>query len=203
MKSRMIAILCAALSMSTCVDTPPAEFPITNHVKDWRDEVIYQLMTDRFADGDSNNNYNTNPNVLTAWQGGDFQGVIDRIPYLQELGVTAVWISPVVKNVEEDAGIAGYHGYWTQNFTAVNPHFGDLAKLREMVAALHDAGIKVILDIVANHIGQLFYYDINKNGQPDEKSDRALGHAGASVGYWAFWVRPVNRQVFKPQRVLG
>jgi len=164
---RLVALM-AGLLLSTCFDAPPAESPHGNYVADWRDEVIYQLMTDRFADGDPNNNWNVDKNILTAWHGGDFQGIIDRITYLQELGITAVWISPVVKVVEEDAGIAGYHGYWTQNFTAVNPHFGDLAKLREMIAALHDAGIKVILDIVANHVGQLFYYDMNKNGNPDE-----------------------------------
>ena len=78
------------------------------------------------------------------------------------------WISPVVKNVENDAGFDSYHGYWTQSFVDVNPHFGDLAKLRELVNECHDRNIKVILDIVTNHIGQLFFYDINGNGQPDE-----------------------------------
>ena len=159
-----------AVFLVSCVDTGKVEGPIeiTNHVDDWRDEVIYQLITDRFADGDVNNNYNVNKKSLTSWNGGDFQGIIDNIDYLKKLGVTALWISPVVKNVDSDAGIAGYHGYWTQNFKAVNPHFGDLAKLREMIKVLHENDIKVILDIVANHVGQLFYYDMNKNDQPDE-----------------------------------
>ncbi len=156
--------------LQSCVNTEKVEgtFHITNNVKDWRDEIIYQLIVDRFADGDINNNFNVNKNSLTSWNGGDYQGIIDKIPYLKKLGITAVWISPVVKNVDSDAGIAGYHGYWTQDFLSVNPHFGDLAKLREMVDELHKNNIKVILDIVANHIGQLFYYDINKNNQPDE-----------------------------------
>ncbi len=158
------------LSFTACEDLEniDGDFHTTNNVEDWRDEIIYQLMVDRFADGDIGNNYNVRKTVLTAWHGGDYQGVIDKIPYLKKLGVTALWISPVVRNVDEDAGIAGYHGYWTQNFLEVNQHFGDLAKLREMVDKLHAAGIKVILDIVANHIGQLFYYDMNKNGNPDE-----------------------------------
>ena len=165
----VFVILFAALVVS-CVNTSEIEGPIeiTNNVTDWRDEVIYQLITDRFADGDVNNNYNVNKKSLTSWNGGDFQGIIDNIDYLKKLGVTALWISPVVKNVDSDAGIAGYHGYWTQNFKAVNPHFGDLAKLREMIQILHENNIKVILDIVANHVGQLFYYDMNKNDQPDE-----------------------------------
>jgi glycosidase len=154
---------------SACVDVSEAENkPLTSNVTDWRDEIIYQLMVDRFANGDPNNDYNVYPNAMTAYHGGDYQGVIDNLDYLEELGVTALWISPVVKNVEEDAGVAGYHGYWTQNFLEVNPHFGDMAKLREMVDACHARGIKVILDIVTNHVGQLFYYDINRNGLPNE-----------------------------------
>lgn len=152
-----------------CVDLKDArKKPLTNNVTDWRDEIIYQIMIDRFANGDPNNDFNVNLSAMTAYHGGDYQGVIDRLDYLEELGVTALWISPVVKNVEEDAGVAGYHGYWTQNFLEVNPHFGDMAKLREMVDACHARGIKVILDVVTNHIGQLFYYDINRNGMPNE-----------------------------------
>jgi glycosidase len=180
MMKKIISLIIIAVSLSACVDVSKVEgeIDITNHVDDWRDEVIYQLITDRFADGDVNNNHNVNKKSLTAWNGGDFQGIVDNIDYLKELGVTTLWISPVVKNVDEDAGIAGYHGYWTQDFKGVNPHFGDLAKLREMIQVLHDNDIKVILDIVANHVGQLFYYDMNKNDQPDEMvmgSDQTCG----------------------------
>lgn len=166
---RVISAL-AALGIG-CVDpTPYAEPPaLTSEVDDWRDEIIYQLLVDRFANGDINNDYNVSerPDVLSRHLGGDWQGVIDNVGYLQALGVTVVWVSPIVVNVEEDAGVAGYHGYWTQDFKGTNPHFGDIAKFRELVDVLHAHGIKVILDIVTNHVGQLFYYDINRNGQPD------------------------------------
>ena len=153
-----------------CVDLSPVtdDWEIGTHVTDWRDEVVYQVLVDRFYDGDPNNNYNVNPYAPTAYHGGDWQGIIDKLDYIEALGVTALWISPAFKNVEEDAGVSSYHGYWPQDFTAPNPHFGDIAKLRELVDACHDRGIKVILDIITNHIGQLFYYDINGNGQPDE-----------------------------------
>ena len=142
---------------------------ITSEVDDWRDEVIYQLITDRFANGDPNNDFGLSRDTtnLNRYQGGDWQGIIDHADYLEGLGVTTIWISPIVANVEEDAGIAGYHGYWTQNFAATNPHMGDLAKLRELVEVMHGHGIKVVVDIVANHVGQAFYYDINQNGQAD------------------------------------
>jgi alpha-amylase len=163
---------------------------ITSQVDDWRDEIIYQVLIDRFANGDRNNDYNVtlNSNVLARYQGGDYQGVIDRADYLEALGVTAVWVSPVVVNVEEDAGISSYHGYWTQDFKNVNPHFGDIASFRAMVQELHDRDIKVILDVVTNHVGQLFYYDINRNGQPDT----TIYGAGSQHSEEEFWTDPVE-----------
>ncbi|HEV8324398.1 MAG TPA: alpha-amylase family glycosyl hydrolase, partial [Myxococcota bacterium] len=119
-------------------------------------------------DGDYSNDFRVDRDAPARYHGGDWQGIIDHLDYLDDLGVTTLWITPVVKNIEEDAGIASYHGYWTQDFLSTNPHFGDLAKLRELVDACHARGIKVILDIVTNHVGQLFYYDINLNGRPDE-----------------------------------
>ncbi len=164
-------VLGLAVIGGACADPPTevtTDFEVATHATDWRGEVIYQLMVDRFANGDINNDHGVSPGDLGRYQGGDWQGVIDQVDYLVDLGVTTVWISPVVRNVESDAGFDGYHGYWAQDFLDVNPHFGDLAKLREMVQVLHDHGILVILDIVTNHVGQVFYYDINKNGRPDE-----------------------------------
>ena len=135
---------------------------------DWRDQVVYQIVVDRFANGDSSNDFNVEPGTPARYHGGDWQGIIDNLDYLEELGVTALWISPVVRNIEEDAGFASYHGYWTQDPVRPNLHFGDLLELREMVDAAHARGMLVILDVVTNHMGQLFYYDINANGRADE-----------------------------------
>jgi len=168
---RILAVLALAAAWTGCFDASVAEQDpdLETVVDDWRDEIVYQVLVDRFANGDLNNDFNVVPRAPAAYHGGDWQGLIDRLDYLEELGVTALWISPVVKNVEEDAGVAGYHGYWTQDFTQPNLHFGDMAKLRELVKKAHDRDMKVILDIVTNHVGQLFYYDINRNGQPDEQ----------------------------------
>ncbi|HEX8953308.1 MAG TPA: alpha-amylase family glycosyl hydrolase [Polyangia bacterium] len=172
LKLPLIALV-AALAAVGCTDASSvdANWKTTDQVGasgDWRDEVIYQLLVDRFADGDLNNDMHVVPGALGLYQGGDWQGVIDHLDYLKTLGVTAIWISPVVRNLETDANFDAYHGYWQQDFTHVNPHFGDLAKLREMVDKMHAKGFKVILDIVTNHVAQLFYYDINGNGHPDE-----------------------------------
>ncbi len=158
--------LLALLVLGGCVTVDPTVSHETL-VTDWRDEVIYQVMIDRFEDGDTNNNYNVDYRRAASYHGGDWQGLIDRLDYIEALGVTTLWISPVVQNVESDAGFASYHGYWTQDFINTNPHFGDLAKLQELVREAHARGLKVILDIVTNHIGQLFFYDINRNGQAD------------------------------------
>ena len=158
----------ALLVGAGCMSFDDAQ-PITlsTHVQDWRDEIIYQVLVDRFADGDQGNDYGVDPTTLGHWQGGDWKGLEQHLDYIQALGVTTIWISPVVKNVDNDAGFSGYHGYWTQDLGSPNPHFGDVPALRHMVATAHGLGMKVILDIVVNHMGQLFYYDINENGQPD------------------------------------
>jgi alpha-amylase len=158
----LMTCLCACAPLKGLDNTE-----VENLVDDWRDEVVYQVLVDRFSNGDKTNDYNVDTSNMNSYHGGDWQGLIDRFDYLQALGVTTLWISPVVKNVESDAGISGYHGYWAQDFTEVNPHFGNIAKLRELVQKAHDRQMKVVLDIVTNHVGQLFFYDVNKNGQPD------------------------------------
>ena len=166
-----IALAVLGLGLGACVDPGAVDAnwaTSAGQTADWRDEVIYQVMVDRFANGDPNNDARVVPSALGLYQGGDWRGLIDRLDYLDELGVTALWISPVVRNLETDANFDGYHGYWTQDFEQVNPHFGTLATLRELTQAAHRRGMKVILDIVTNHVGQLFYYDINGNGSPDD-----------------------------------
>jgi glycosidase len=169
-----LSLIAAALCVAACADTGVSEVGSNWHTTsvmadgDWRDEVIYQIIVDRFADGDLNNDQGIVPYALGRYQGGDWQGIIDHLDYLQELGVTALWISPVVRNLETDSGFDAYHGYWQQDFDHVNPHFGDLAKLRELVRNAHARGMKVLLDVVVNDVAQLFFYDINGNGSPDD-----------------------------------
>ncbi len=179
---RTFAVGLAVLVLVGCVDPEAVRdrsFITPIQIADWRDEVIYQILVDRFANGDPNNDFGVNRNAMGSYHGGDWQGIIDRLDYLEELGVTALWISPVVQNIETDAGFDSYHGYWTQDFGHVNQHFGDEAKLRELVDACHRRGMKVILDIVTNHIGQLFFYDINGNGLAD---DFLIGGGGTAYG---------------------
>ena len=131
------------------------------------DDFIYEIMPDRFANGDpSNDNPPQSLGLLDRakpryYHGGDFQGVIDHLPYLKDLGVTALWLTPVYDNVNhlnereqyDGQPITDYHGYGAVDFYGVEEHFGTMAKLRELVDDAHRLGLKVIQDEVANHTG--------------------------------------------------
>lgn len=148
---------------------PPG--PISTHVGDWRDEVIYQVVVDRFDDGDPANDVidgiGPEPGDLARFQGGDWRGIRDRLGYLERLGVTTIWISPPYRNVQRGEMEDGYHGYWPADFTEANPRFGDLDELRELVRDAHDRGLLVILDVVPNHAGRVFDYDLDGDGDVD------------------------------------
>ncbi len=130
-------------------------------------DVMYLIMIDRFSDGDPTNNDPPQSRGIYDrrnkfyYHGGDLQGVIDRLAYLKDLGVTAVWLTPWYDNhdhpnqieLKEDKPSTGFHGYNPQDFYAVEEHFGTLAKLRELVDAAHRSGIKIIQDEVVNHTG--------------------------------------------------
>jgi glycosidase len=138
--------------------------------EDWRDQCIYFLMVDRF------NNPGAPPRNLpfdaefSQFQGGTFNGIKAKLPYLKDLGVGALWLSPVLKNCQFDTH--AYHGYGIQNFLAVEPRFGSTAalaeqELRSLVDEAHRLGIYVILDIVLHHAGNVFEYVIGGQEQAE------------------------------------
>ena len=139
------------------------------------EDVIYLAMPDRFANGDTaNDNPVTSPGLFDRtkprhYHGGDLAGVIQHLPYLQQLGVTAIWLTPWYDNVNhlndlekytadnrrsaDGVPSTDYHGYGAVDYYGVEEHFGDLSTLRNLVAAAHYRGLKVIQDQVANHTG--------------------------------------------------
>ncbi len=138
---------------------------------DWRDENIYFIFTDRFNDGDpSNNNLeSTNgspyaPSVNRGIHGGDFNGIEKKMDYIKALGATAIWITPIPLNV---GGDSAYHGYGAQDFNTLAPHLGTMTDLSNMVSAAHSRGIKVMLDVVCNHSGDLI--GSSDSGYPNYK----------------------------------
>ncbi len=131
------------------------------------DDVIYLIMPDRFANGDTSNDDPAISRGLFGrsnshfYHGGDLQGIIDHLPYLKDLGVTALWLTPIYDNSNHLGSdpfhsanhTSDYHGYGAVDYYAVEEHFGNLPLLRTLVDDAHRAGIKVIEDQVANHVG--------------------------------------------------
>lgn len=131
---------------------------------DWRDQVLYFVMTDRFADGNPGNNDfgagEFRPGDNGRYQGGDLAGLVQRLGYIRGLGATGLWITPPVANqwLDPTGTSAGYHGYWAENFMRVDRHLGRLADYRQLSHALHAAGMVLVQDIVVNHTGNYFGY---------------------------------------------
>lgn len=127
------------------------------------EQIIYFVLTDRFHNGDTSNDdphgAGYDPSHLESYHGGDFQGLIDKMPYLASLGVTLLWITPIVDNVDHDQryGLAGsqygYHGYWAKDFTALDEHLGDLETFHSLIDTAADYGIGIMVDVVLNHTG--------------------------------------------------
>jgi glycosidase len=130
------------------------------------DDVFYLAMPDRFANGDPANDDPGARGLLDRkkaryYHGGDFAGLVKRLPYLKDLGVTALWLNPWYDNANrlneretyDGQAITDYHGYGAVDFYAVDEHLGDLAGLKALVDDAHAHGIKVVQDQVANHSG--------------------------------------------------
>ncbi|MDR1611356.1 MAG: hypothetical protein LBT97_01075 [Planctomycetota bacterium] len=149
------------------------------------DEVIYFLLIDRFDDGDPSNNtgvyaspggrslqpgrdreelfdsierHGYNPKDFGYYQGGDFKGIRRQLDYIQGLGATAIWVSPIFKNKTIQWDSAGYHGYWILDFTTVDPHYGSEQDFHDLVEAAHARSMKIYMDIVVNHTADVIYY---------------------------------------------
>ncbi|GAA1068871.1 pullulanase-type alpha-1,6-glucosidase [Kitasatospora nipponensis] len=175
-------------------------------------EQYYFVLPDRFANGDPANDTGgitgsrmangLDPTDKGFYHGGDLQGVIDRLGYIQDLGTTAIWLAPIFRNKPVqgtgDAASAGYHGYWITDFTQVDPHFGTNAQLKELIARAHARGIKVFFDVITNHTADVIdntqqsydyrstgaYPTLDRTGAPVDET--AAANADAASGSSAF-----------------
>ena len=143
-------------------------------------ETVYFVLPDRFENGDASNDRGGlkgnrlitgyDPTAKGFYHGGDIKGLIARLDYIKGLGATALWVGPVFKNkpVQGPKGqeSAGYHGYWITDFTQVDPHFGTNADFKSLVDAAHKRGMKVYMDIIANHTADVIQYREVAEGYP-------------------------------------
>ncbi len=140
--------------------------------RDWSDAVIYFVMLDRFADGETSNDSGVDRANPGGFHGGDLAGLTQHLDEIASLGATALWITPVVRQDsycpwaqgDPASGFGGafehcaFHGYWADDFKVLDPHFGSEDDLRALVEAAHTRGMRVLLDVVYNHVGYGSHY---------------------------------------------
>ncbi len=162
--------LLAAVLVSFAAPARPVGAAEASMSRPYSEDVFYLIMTDRFFNGDTTNDIGLEPKSATGIHGGDLAGVIAKLDYLQNLGITGIWLTPVVENQH-----GGYHGYWATDFYKVDPNLGDMATLKKLVDEAHKRGIKVFLDLVVNHTAPTHKF-------VDEKPD--WFHKGGSITDW-------------------
>ncbi|WP_250884045.1 alpha-amylase family glycosyl hydrolase [Glaciecola sp. XM2] len=134
-----------------------------------QDDIFYFVMPDRFHNGNPNND-NGDPerpisygglDVSSKWafHGGDIPGLEAKLDYIQGLGVTAIWMTPILRNRAVQPDGFGHHGYWVVDFTEIDPHFGSNDDLKSLINAAHQRGIKIFFDIITNHTADVIKYE--------------------------------------------
>ena len=156
------------LVISSCKSTQETTSQITNQQSEapfvWESANVYFLLTDRFKNGDKTNDLNYNRNKptgkLRGFEGGDIRGIIQKLDegYFENLGINVIWMTPVVEQihdgVDEGTGFSyGFHGYWTRDWSVLDPSYGTKKDLAELVTKAHAKGIRIMLDAVINHTG--------------------------------------------------
>ncbi len=137
--------------------------------RDIQDDVFYFVMPDRFYNGDPSNDHGSdtiaisqggfNPKHKGAYHGGDIQGLTAKLPYLKNMGISAIWLTPILRNQAVQGDISGYHGYWVLDFTEIDPHLGSNDDLKAFINAAHQENIKVFFDIITNHTADVIKYE--------------------------------------------
>lgn len=162
---KLVVIACCIgmfLSCNTTENTPEPKSEPVPFV--WENANLYFLLTDRFNNGDPSNDVQFNRTKTTGklrgFEGGDIKGVTQKIEegYFTDLGVNAIWMTPIVEQIhggtDEGTGVTyGFHGYWTKDWTAIDPNYGTEEDLKQLVEVAHKKGIRVLLDAVINHTG--------------------------------------------------
>lgn len=176
------AVYTEAVSLGS--DSTATEDAQVDNTAGFSTDVIYQIVTDRFFDGDTGNDYAADifdKNDAKKYHGGDWAGITDKIEdgYLTNLGVSALWISSPVENIstiDPSNGCASYHGYWAKDYFKTNEYFGSFNDFTTLVTTAHEHGIKIVIDFAPNHTSTAEY------GTMSFPEDGALYRDGNLVG---------------------
>ena len=169
------ALVLALPACAQSTTTASAELPVLPPIAERapQDEIIYFVLPDRFENADTSNDLGglTGDRLVTGfdptnngfYHGGDLKGLTERLDYIQDLGATAIWLTPIFENkaVQGPAGMesSGYHGYWITDFLNVDPHIGTREDFKAFVDAAHARNMKVYMDIITNHSADVIKYE--------------------------------------------
>jgi alpha-amylase len=164
---KKLSVFISLLAFLSCKEMPKKDTAVVATDKkqfNWNAANVYFLLTDRFNNGDPSNDVNFDRTAKTGklrgFEGGDIKGVTEKIKegYFTDLGINAIWMTPIVEQIhgatDEGTGLSyGFHGYWTSDWTAIDPNYGTKEDLKELVEVAHSKGIRILLDAVINHTG--------------------------------------------------
>jgi len=170
--------LCASLSFTAIAseykkdNTAKAAKLAPYQQRSFQDEVFYFVLPDRFYNGDKTNDLGADASDKKRaesrggldttnkgmYHGGDLAGLTQKLPYLDNMGITAIWLTPILRNRAVQNGSSGYHGYWILDFTEIDPHLGSNADLKTFIDQAHQRNIKVFFDIITNHTADVIKY---------------------------------------------
>lgn len=161
---KKLLFIFAILSIIACKNEQVAQKNTSENEFVWQAANLYFLLTDRFHNGDISNDLNFDrtktPGKFRGFEGGDLKGITQKIKegYFTKLGINAIWMTPIVEQIhdatDEGTGVTyAYHGYWTKDWTTIDPNFGTKEDLKELVETAHKNGIRILLDAVINHTG--------------------------------------------------
>ncbi len=154
----LLALACACSARPPIPVPPAAAAEPAPPDRPWTDDVLYFVLVDRFADGDPSNDGGGDRTAKGAFHGGDLKGLLAHLDEIASLGATAIWLNPLAQNIPgfvTGAGFPdwGYHGYWADDLSQLDPRFGTGEDLAALVRECHGRGLKVLLDVVYNHVG--------------------------------------------------
>lgn len=185
-KYLFVLFLTACSTMGCSPNSDKASVPeqqTSNYLnRDIRDDIFYFVLPDRFYNGNPANDNGSNEHAISkggfnpedkfGFHGGDIAGVEQKLDYLKELGITAIWMTPILRNKAIQWGGYAHHGYWIVDFTQIDPHFGSNDDLKSLIEAAHKKDMKIFFDIITNHTADVIRFEECHNPDGSFKGEK-------------------------------
>ncbi len=176
--------------------------------RDVRDDIFYFVLPDRFDNGDLSNDQGSAPGTPAHggfiptdkgyYHGGDLAGLTARLDYLKDMGITAVWLTPIMLNQAFKSDGSGYHGYWILDFTRIDPHLGRNDELNKLIDTAHEKGMKVVFDIIVNHTADVIKFRECHNDDGSFREDVAIRKGDQVLCPFKTWDQITSADQYSP-----